>query len=223
MVRADVMPRPTGADRVDSFGLRRQMLLRIAALEKMIPNVRGSAAGGGNHAVESIEPVPFCDQDLEAVEASLAILEAQSPQPPTAATRAIGAAAQLSSFGERIKAHVARRADIFASKPSTLVGPKFGNRLLLYYVFADKLLAIVQAALDWLNEPTRDLRRASVKLAAGNRGPGNPSPTPRLLRGVNDRSGATDQALYERTPSEVVNDVAGVRDKARLAPEQLTS
>jgi hypothetical protein len=48
-----------------------------------------------------------------------------------------------------------------------LAGPEFGSRLLIYYVFADRLLAIAQAALDWLNWPTRDLKRpASVELAA---------------------------------------------------------
>jgi hypothetical protein len=145
------------------------MLLRIAALERMLPNLRASAAGN-NRAPESIEPIPFCDQDLEAVEALLAILEALPPQPPTAATRAIeGAAIRLSSFGERIKAHVGGRADMFISKASKPAGPEFGRsdiRLLFYYVFADKLLAAAQAALDWLNWPPRDLERpASRKVA----------------------------------------------------------
>jgi hypothetical protein len=168
MARADAKLRLKGGDKVDTFSLRRQMLLRIASLEKIIPNLRGSAAGiGHNRALDSIEPIPFCDQDLKVVEALLAVLEAQPPQLPTVTTRAVEAAARLSAFGEQIKAHVARRADIFVSKPSTLDGPEFGNRLLIYYVLADKLLAIAQAALDWLNWPTRDLKRpASVKLAA---------------------------------------------------------
>jgi len=172
MARADGIPELRGADKVDWFGLRRQMLLHIASLENMIPNLRASAAGiDDSHAPDSIEPIPFYDRDIEGVEALLAILEALPPPPTAATTRAMEAASRLSSFGGQIKAQVARQTDMLVSKASKPADPDFAKsdiRLLFHYVFADKVSAAAQAALDCLNWPTRDLQRsASRNMATG--------------------------------------------------------
>jgi hypothetical protein len=45
MAGADATPQLRGADKSDRFGLRREMLLRMAAVEKMMPNLRASVAG----------------------------------------------------------------------------------------------------------------------------------------------------------------------------------
>jgi hypothetical protein len=45
MARADATPQLSGADKSDWFGLRRGMLLRMAAVETMMPNLRASVAG----------------------------------------------------------------------------------------------------------------------------------------------------------------------------------
>ena len=192
------------------------MLLRIAALERMLPNLRASDVGN-NRAPESIAPIPFCDQDFEAVEALLAILEALPLQPPTAATTAIeGAAIRLSSFGERIKAHV----DMFVSKASKPAGPEFGRsdfRLLFYYVFADKLLAAAQAALNWLNWPPRDLERPASREVATDIGVREIH----LSRLVFFQEGAIGQGRPTKHSREVGDDVAGFPRQNRLAREQV--
>jgi hypothetical protein len=172
---SNVRPQLGAAHKVNWFGLRRQMLLRMAALEKTIPNLRAFTAGtDDNRALESIEPIPFCDRDIEAVEALLAVLEALPPPPTTANARAMEAATRLSSFGGRIKAQVVRQADMFVSKPSEPAGAGFGKsgiRHLLHYVFADRLLAVGQAAFDCLNWPARDLERpASWNIASDTGG-----------------------------------------------------
>ena len=51
-------PRLGSTDKLDSFGLRREMLLRIAAIEKMIPTLRGLVTICGNRAAEIIELIP---------------------------------------------------------------------------------------------------------------------------------------------------------------------
>jgi hypothetical protein len=159
MARADARPQLRGGDKSDWFVLRREMLLRMAALEKMIPNLRASVANtADNRAPDSIKLIPFCDWDIAALEALLAILEALPPPPTTATTQATEAATRLNSFGGWIKAHVARQADMFVSKASKSAGPDFRKsdiRLLFRYVFADKMLAAAQAALDCLNWPMR--------------------------------------------------------------------
>jgi hypothetical protein len=74
MARADARPQLRGADKSDWFGRRREMLLRMAALEKMIPNLRASVAStADSRAPDSIQLIPFCDWDIEALEALLAI------------------------------------------------------------------------------------------------------------------------------------------------------
>jgi hypothetical protein len=45
MARADATPQLRGADKSDWFGLRREMLLRMAAVKKIMPNLRTSVAG----------------------------------------------------------------------------------------------------------------------------------------------------------------------------------
>src|ERR1700722_2418310 len=158
VARADAMPRARSAVKADWFGLRRQMLLRIAAIERMMPNLQAFSAGAAPCLIESML---CCDRDIEHL---LAILGALPRPQTTAATRAIEAATRLGSFGERIKAQVVREADIFVSKASKLAASAFGRsdtRLLFHYVFADRLMAAAQAALDCLNCPAQDLELPS--------------------------------------------------------------
>lgn len=169
-LRKNDKPRLGGACKRDLFGLRREMLLRIAAIEKTIPTLRGLAGGAcGNRALEAIELFPSGDLDFDAVESSLAILEAWPAQSLTTATREMEAATRVNWFAERIKADVTRQADAFvwrASKPSGLLA-KPDIRLLFYYIFADWLLAVAHAAFDWLNGTVRDFELPSrVKVAA---------------------------------------------------------
>ena len=119
------------------------------------------------------ELLAFCDRDLLDVEALLAILEALPPERVAASPRAMEAATWLYSFGEWIKAQAARQADMFVPKASKRADPEFRKsdiQLLFYYVFADRLLLAAQAALDWLNWPTRHIERPrSWKMSPGDR------------------------------------------------------
>jgi hypothetical protein len=56
MARADARPQHRGADKSDWFGLRREMLLRMAAVEKMIPNLRASVAGAADSECTPASP-----------------------------------------------------------------------------------------------------------------------------------------------------------------------
>ena len=211
MARADAKLRLKGGDKVHTFSLRRQMLLRIASLEKIIPNLRGSAAGiGHNRALDSIEPIPFCDQDLKVVEALLAVLEAQPPQLPTVTTRAMGGGCpaqrvRRADQGPRCETgrhfcfetvHVGWTG---VRKPAADI-LRFGGQAV-----GDRSGCARLAKLAYARPQAPGLRETGGR----HRGQGNPSPTSRLLREGRGWSHATHRALYERTPRDVVDDAAG--------------
>jgi hypothetical protein len=159
-----------GVEKSDSVGLRREMLLRISAIENMIPTVKRAAAGTcGNRAPETVELFPPGDLGTDAIEASLAVLEAWPALTPSCAAAVMEAATRLFWLAGRIKADVVRQAGAFgcnASKPRSLLG-QADIRLLFYYVFADRLAAVAHAAFDWVNGSRRNFAlRAGLKLAA---------------------------------------------------------
>jgi hypothetical protein len=137
----------------DPLALHQQMLWRIEALEQAMANLSAMGMIGHNRPPEPIDPVPFNDEDRAVVEQAIVIFGGQPPRPPSPPGDAIQAAAQIKTLGERIRAYVAKQADVFVSEAVKKAGQEFGKRsvqLGVWLIVADQLIGLANAVRDWI-------------------------------------------------------------------------
>ena len=138
--------------------LHQQMLRRIEALESVIADL--PAGIGHNRPPESIDPVPFAEDDLRAVTAAIAVLKNQPSAPTMPSTAARRAASTLKIIGERLwdylartGAYVVKQGDTFVSEAAKSAGAEFGKRfvqLQYWLILAGSLMAAASAVSSWL-------------------------------------------------------------------------
>jgi hypothetical protein len=130
------------------------MMRRIQSLEEALAKLSPDHGGvGHNQPPEPIEPIPFGDQDREAVEAALAVLKSQPSGPAQPPQQAVAAANALLSFGQRLRDYLIKQADTFVSEAVKAAGAEIGRwavRLTVWMAVADGLIEVAKVARQWL-------------------------------------------------------------------------
>jgi hypothetical protein len=138
---------PALSENANPSALFQEILWRLDAIEQTLANV--PAGIGHNRPPESIEPVPFTDEDYKAVEQAIASLRAQPPKPASPPPAAIQAALQFKKVAEKIGGYLAKQADLFVSEAVKEAG-KRSVQLWVLYTLLDQLTGIGQAVRDWI-------------------------------------------------------------------------
>ena len=133
----------------NSRALHQEMIRRIESVEEALGELSSDDGGiGHNQPPEPIEPIPFGDQDREAVEAALAVLKSQPSEPAQPPRQAVSAAKTLLSFGERFRDYLIKQADTFVSEAVKAAGAEVGKwvvRLTLWMAVADGLIKVARS------------------------------------------------------------------------------
>jgi hypothetical protein len=143
--------RPELFENPDPRALFQEILWRLDAIEQTLANL--PAGIGHNRPPETIEPVPFTDEDRKVVEQAIVVLREQPPHPASPPAEAIQAAVVVRTLGERIGHYITKQADAFVSETVKGAGKEFGKRIVqmpFWIILSGQLVAIGTAVSRWI-------------------------------------------------------------------------
>jgi hypothetical protein len=98
---------------------------------------------GDDNPPEPMEQEPLSESDREAITNAIAVLKTQPPEPSEPVVEALEAAQLLRAIGTR-----GRNAE---SPTASLGGSEFGKANQLRFGLADRMCALADAAIHWIN------------------------------------------------------------------------
>ena len=137
--------------RATSEAAHQELHQRIEPLEQTIEELREHAvpAGIGHNELAGL----LSDIELDNVAGTLAAWKSSQPTEPFSPPADIAATAlQFKTLGQRIKDYIAKQGDNFVSEAVKTAGKEAGKWAIrgpLIALFADRLMAVAEAALTW--------------------------------------------------------------------------